>query len=267
MTHRILVVDDEPDITALVAYHLAKAGYHVSTASDGTGAIRAAQEQRPDLVVLDLMLPGASGYQVLETLRQRPETRDVGVIVLTARKDEADRIQGLSLGADDYLVKPFSPQELVLRVGAVLRRLSAPAVSSGSVVVAGPLPVVPQEQPLEAELHALRVVGVCLGVGDRAVLVVNRGGTRAVELHQIDARDHAEIRRGERERARSGRPLDVGDPGFGDLGRGLGIHPAMREAALDRVEVVVPLALDPLKVGEPRAVDVLVDHAGREEVR
>jgi two-component system phosphate regulon response regulator PhoB len=141
MADRILVVDDEPDITALVAYHLAKAGYRVSTASSGSEAMKDAVEERPDLIVLDLMLPGMSGYEVLREIRQRRETASVGVIVLTARKDEADRIKGLELGADDYLVKPFSPQELVLRVGAVLRRLSAPSVSSGSTLVIGPLTI------------------------------------------------------------------------------------------------------------------------------
>jgi len=141
MSHHVLVVDDEPDITALVAYHLAKAGYQVATAASGPEAIRLAEEQAPDLVVLDLMLPGLSGYEVLEALRRRPQTQDVGVILLTARKEEADRIRGLSLGADDYLVKPFAPQELVLRVGAVLRRLAGPPVASGSKVVAGPLTV------------------------------------------------------------------------------------------------------------------------------
>src|SRR5881296_1483501 len=138
-THRILVVDDEPDITALVAYHLAKSGYRVTTAANGRDGLRAAREERPDLVVLDLMLPVVSGYDVLAELRRREETRDVGVILLTARKEEADRIKGLTLGADDYLAKPFSPQELVLRVGAVLRRLAAPPVAAGAVVSGGPV--------------------------------------------------------------------------------------------------------------------------------
>jgi two-component system phosphate regulon response regulator PhoB len=134
---RILVVDDEPDITALVAYHLAKASYRVTTAANGRDALRAAREERPDLIVLDLMLPGLSGYDVLAELRRVEETKDIGVIVLTARKQEPDRIKGLSLGADDYLPKPFSPAELVLRVGAVLRRLAAPAVASGGLLTAG----------------------------------------------------------------------------------------------------------------------------------
>ena len=139
MSHRILVVDDEADITALVAYHLAKAGYRVSTAANGTDALRSAREERPDVVVLDLMLPGVSGLDVLTELRRRPDTRDVGVILLTARRDEPNRIKGLTLGADDYLTKPFSPPELVLRVQALLRRLTAPAVASGSMLVVGPM--------------------------------------------------------------------------------------------------------------------------------
>lgn len=140
-SQRVLVVDDEPDITGLVAYHLAKAGYRVTTAANGTEALKAARDERPDLVVLDLMLPGPSGYAVLAELRRRAETKDVGVILLTARREEHDRIKGLSLGADDYLAKPFSPQELVLRVGAVLRRLAAPAVASGGRLAAGPITV------------------------------------------------------------------------------------------------------------------------------
>ncbi len=141
MSHRILVVDDEPDITALVAYHLAKAGYRVSTAATGPEALRAARTERPDVVILDLMLPGTSGYDVLAELRRMEETRDVGVILLTSRREEADRIRGLSLGADDYLTKPFSPAELALRVAAILRRLAAPAVSAGSTLSAGPITI------------------------------------------------------------------------------------------------------------------------------
>ena len=141
LTHRILVVDDEPDITALVAYHLAKAGHRVSTAANGPDALKAAREERPGVVILDLMLPGVSGYDVLAELRRRDETREVGVILLTSRREETDRIRGLSLGADDYLTKPFSPQELSLRVTALLRRLGSPAVSGGSTLSAGPVSV------------------------------------------------------------------------------------------------------------------------------
>jgi two-component system phosphate regulon response regulator PhoB len=141
MSHRILVVDDEPDITALVAYHLAKAGYRVSTAANGPDALKAAREERPDIVILDIMLPTVSGYDVLGEMRRREETREVGVILLTARREEVDRIRGLSLGADDYLTKPFSPQELTLRVQALLRRLGSPAITAGSTVSAGPISI------------------------------------------------------------------------------------------------------------------------------
>jgi two-component system phosphate regulon response regulator PhoB len=123
-TDRILVVDDEPDIVALVAYHLVKAGYKVSTATNGADALRMAQQDHPALVVLDLMLPGMPGLEVLQELRADEATRSVAVLLLTARRDEPDRIKGLTLGADDYLTKPFSPQELVLRVTAILRRLA-----------------------------------------------------------------------------------------------------------------------------------------------
>jgi len=133
---RILVVDDEPDITALVAYHLARAGYQVKTADTGPDALAAVAAEPPDLVVLDLMLPGRSGIEVLAELRRGEATRDVGVILLTARREETDRIKGLAEGADDYLTKPFSPDELVLRVKAVLRRLRAPA-AAGALLKAG----------------------------------------------------------------------------------------------------------------------------------
>jgi two-component system phosphate regulon response regulator PhoB len=138
---RILVVDDEPDIVALVAYHLAKAGYRVSTASGGADALEVARRERPSLVVLDLMLPDRSGFDVLEELRNDDATHDVAVLLLTARREEPDRIRGLSLGADDYLTKPFSPQELVLRVGAILRRVASapPTQHEGDVLSVGTL--------------------------------------------------------------------------------------------------------------------------------
>jgi two-component system, OmpR family, phosphate regulon response regulator PhoB len=132
---RVLVVDDERDITALVAYHLAKAGYRVTTATTGPAALEAARAEPFDLIVLDLMLPGRSGYEVLDELRDHEATRGVGVILLTARREAADRIKGLAAGADDYLTKPFSPEELVLRVGAVLRRLHAPAAAAGGALL------------------------------------------------------------------------------------------------------------------------------------
>jgi two-component system, OmpR family, phosphate regulon response regulator PhoB len=140
MSAHILVVDDEPDISALVAYHLARETFRVRTAADGVEAIRAVEAEHPDLIVLDLMLPGMSGLEILHELRRRDETKDIPVILLTARREEEDRIEGLRLGADDYLAKPFSPQELVLRVGAVLRRVrqQPPVVRTGRVLRVGP---------------------------------------------------------------------------------------------------------------------------------
>jgi two-component system phosphate regulon response regulator PhoB len=149
---RVLVVDDEADIVALVAYHLARAGYRVSTASTGPDALDAARREQPALIVLDLMLPGLSGYEVLEQLRGDASTRDIAVLMLTARREEQDRIRGLSLGADDYLTKPFSPQELVLRVGAILRRMrSVPAEASATLTLG--------QLKIDTAAHVVRVAG------------------------------------------------------------------------------------------------------------
>lgn len=146
---QILVVEDERDIAALVGYHLTKEGYRVRTASSGPEALEELLGSRPDLIVLDLMLPGLSGFDLLGEVRSRPEIADTPVIVLTARRDEIDRIKGLELGADDYVTKPFSPQELILRIGAVLRRVRAPAVVGSSRVLHG--------GPIMLDLNAMRV--------------------------------------------------------------------------------------------------------------
>lgn len=138
---RVLVVEDEPDISALVVFHLAKAGYRVSTATNGPEAISAASAQEPSLVILDLMLPGISGFEVLAQFRASEAMRHVAVLMLSARRSESDRIKGLTLGADDYMTKPFSPQELVLRVGAILRRTSAPVRTSQYDLQVGPIQI------------------------------------------------------------------------------------------------------------------------------
>jgi DNA-binding response OmpR family regulator len=116
---QILVVEDEPSIAEVLQLYLRRAGYQVALASDGQAALDVLARQIPDLVVLDLMLPGVDGYAITRWLRDRS---DVPIIMLTARREEVDRIAGLEMGADDYVVKPFSPQELVSRVRAVLRR-------------------------------------------------------------------------------------------------------------------------------------------------
>jgi two-component system alkaline phosphatase synthesis response regulator PhoP len=117
---KILVVDDEPSIINLVSAYLKPEGYEVYTAADGNAGLKAARTFKPDLIILDLMLPGIDGIELLSRLRRES---DVYVIMLTARTDETDKIVGLSVGADDYVTKPFSPRELVARVKAALRRI------------------------------------------------------------------------------------------------------------------------------------------------
>ena len=128
----VLVVDDEPVVTEVVERYLRLEGYDVLLAADGLEAVHMASERQPDLVVLDLMLPGLDGFEVLKRLR---DERPVPIIMLTARGEESDRIVGLELGADDYLGKPFSPRELVARVTAVLRRASSKISLPGLEVV------------------------------------------------------------------------------------------------------------------------------------
>jgi DNA-binding response OmpR family regulator len=123
---KVLVVDDEPTIVEIVARYMERAGYETYEAVDGPEALRLAELHRPDLVVLDLMLPGIDGIEVMRQLHGRPGPR-IAVILLTARGEESDRLVGLRHGADDYVVKPFSPAELVARVDAVLRRVAPPS--------------------------------------------------------------------------------------------------------------------------------------------
>jgi DNA-binding response OmpR family regulator len=133
----VLVVDDEPTIAEVVSRYLERAGYRTRVAADGAAAIEAAAESRPDLVVLDLMLPRIDGLEVMRRLREQDPGR-IAVILLTAKGEESDRVIGLRLGADDYVVKPFSPAELVARVDAVLRRVDTapshePAIEVGQL--------------------------------------------------------------------------------------------------------------------------------------
>jgi DNA-binding response OmpR family regulator len=129
---RVLVVDDEPTVREVVVSYLRRDGHDVSEAADGTTAMRLLDEVPPDLVVLDMMLPGVNGLDILRRVRA---TSDVPVIMLTARAEEADRVAGLELGADDYVVKPFSPRELAARVNGVLRRSASRAVSTVATVL------------------------------------------------------------------------------------------------------------------------------------
>ena len=120
--HRILIVEDERDIADLIGFNLQRAGYEILKSYDGVEGTEMALRERPDLILLDLMLPGRDGYAVFRELRRDSRTANTPVIILTAKAQTADRIQGLEAGADDYLTKPFSPKELILRVQAVLKR-------------------------------------------------------------------------------------------------------------------------------------------------
>ena len=128
MSAKILIVDDEPPIIDMLSYNLKRANYDVLVAYDGEQALAQAQKEQPDLIILDLMLPRVDGLEVCRTIRKE---RDVPIIMLTARREEIDRIAGLEMGADDYVVKPFSPQELVSRVRAVIRRTERTASQQG----------------------------------------------------------------------------------------------------------------------------------------
>lgn len=125
MGQKILIVEDEPDIRKLVQYNLAQERFRVTEAEDGEQALKIVQRDKPHLVVLDLMLPGLSGIELCRILRDRTDTANLPILMLTAKAGETDRVLGLEMGADDYLTKPFSPRELVARVRAILRRAEA----------------------------------------------------------------------------------------------------------------------------------------------
>jgi two-component system phosphate regulon response regulator PhoB len=128
--HKILIVEDEHDIAELIAFNLRRAGYEVVMAHDGIEGTMVAMRERPSLIVLDLMLPGRDGFGVFRELRRDARTVNIPVIMLTARAQTEDRIQGLEVGADDYLTKPFSPKELLLRIQAILKRSDGPPGSA-----------------------------------------------------------------------------------------------------------------------------------------
>ncbi len=136
MRETILVVDDERDIVRLLEYNLVEENYKVITALNGQDALRLASEARPDLIILDLMLPGIDGREVCKTLKRQAETDHIPIIILSAKASEVDRVIGFELGCDDYVVKPFNTRELILRVKAILRRMNPPDDTSEMIQVA-----------------------------------------------------------------------------------------------------------------------------------
>ncbi|MFM7231484.1 MAG: response regulator transcription factor [bacterium] len=153
MSELVMVIEDEKEIRDLVRYNLEKAGYRVAAAADGEEGLRQLFAARPDALVLDLMLPGMNGLEILREVRQEPVTHDLPVLVLTARSAEMDKLLGFEHGADDYLTKPFSPRELVARVKALVRRASPSGLSRA--LEAGDLRV--DVDAREARLHDQRL--------------------------------------------------------------------------------------------------------------
>jgi DNA-binding response OmpR family regulator len=148
---QILVVEDDPDIAQLIGHYLEKAGHTVEVLSSGKAVIPTVRRHPPDLVVLDLMLPELDGLMICQAMRTDPQTAAIPIIMVTARGDEADRITGLELGADDYVTKPFSPKELAARVTALLRRTARPA-AAGGILRYGPIAI-------DADRHTVTVSG------------------------------------------------------------------------------------------------------------
>jgi DNA-binding response OmpR family regulator len=198
--NHILIVEDDKDIADLLAHSLQKAGYATDIAATGTAVLPRVKATPPDLILLDLMLPGMDGLLVCQALRGDPSTAAIPIIMLTARGDEAERIAGLELGADDYVTKPFSPRELTARVGALLRRVQRAAPPPGTVLSYGPLTI-------DVERHTVRVDGADVRLTAKEFLLLQylvehrgrvlsrdlllsdvwgyqyTGGTRTVDVH------------------------------------------------------------------------------------
>lgn len=149
-TGRILLVEDEPDIAEILRYNLEREGFEVGVEARGDTALERIRSERPDLLVLDLMLPGIDGLELARILQRDRRTSGIPLVMLTARGEEVDRIVGLELGADDYINKPFSPREVVLRIKAVLKR-SRPPEESGPVLQVGDLRLDPDAHRLEVK--------------------------------------------------------------------------------------------------------------------
>jgi two-component system phosphate regulon response regulator PhoB len=152
LNNRILVADDEADVANLVGMNLTNAGFQVLKAVDGPSALALARREAPALIVLDIMMPGMSGLDVCRTLKREVATASIGIVLLSARAEEVDRVLGFELGVDDYVTKPFSPRELVLRVKSILRRRMEVAVEGGAPISVGAITV-------DAEQHVVLVEG------------------------------------------------------------------------------------------------------------
>ncbi|MCI0342336.1 MAG: response regulator transcription factor [Planctomycetales bacterium] len=194
----LLVVDDDPDMLGLLAYNLGRAGMSVLTASDGEKALALARTRKPDLVLLDLMLPGMDGIAVCRALRKASETSGTPIIMLTARADENDVVEGLEAGADDYVTKPFSPREVIARVKTVLRRAGAAARSPSGRLVREDVEIDPERhqttvrgKPLDLTATEFRLLYVLASRPGRVftrnqLLAEARGPGAAAEDRTVD---------------------------------------------------------------------------------
>jgi len=176
MTEKILVVEDEPHIQELLEYNLRQDGFSVVLCSRGDQAVEAVQKHKPDLMILDLMLPGIPGTDVCRSLKASPLTAELPIIMLTARGEESDKILGLELGADDYVTKPFSPRELVARVKAVLRRSPVSDVTHDEKLRSGPLvmdlkshKVSLDKEPIQLTLTEFRILKALMSRGQEVL--------------------------------------------------------------------------------------------------
>jgi DNA-binding response OmpR family regulator len=177
MRDTVLVVDDETDVVDLVRYHLHRAGFDVLIASNGPSGLRTATESMPDAIVLDIMMPQMTGIEVCKALRTSSQTSTIPILMLTAKAEPAERIAGLELGVDDYITKPFSPRELVLRVQNVLRRLHS--VQSSSLVTVDEFCV--DKGNFEISLNGRRLELTTTEFKLLALLVERRGRTLSRE--------------------------------------------------------------------------------------
>ncbi len=180
----VLVVEDEKDILELVEFNLTQAGMRVLKAADGANGLKLALGERPDLVVLDLMLPGLEGKEVCRRLRQHEATRNLPILILTALAGETDRIIGFEIGADDYLTKPFSPRELVLRVRAILRRANEPEAGSAALRTAG-MVIDPERHRVAVDGRELELTATEFKLLHHLAAHAGRVQTREVLLNKV----------------------------------------------------------------------------------
>ncbi len=194
MNARILVVDDEKDLLEMLAANLSVAGYVIRTATGGAEAMSIIRTDRPDLILLDIMLEDISGVKLAGKLRNTPETADIPIIMLTAKDSETDVIVGLSIGADDYITKPFSTAVLIARIEAVLRRVSSEGDSLREILTVGPVRILPASHEVLVEGRPVELTG---GEYNILLALAEAGGT---VLSRSDLKELSGAGRGDSER-------------------------------------------------------------------